>query len=320
MADNLDTLSKIKAALDAKLIDEAIAAVLRTKVLKLPMVVTVPAAPVATVTAEDPTTRAAKEIRAALACHIGTMDRPSLGKKFHQATFTQPPDEMVRTETAHLLAGTPLKNTLADAFRTTKAGDVPPILAGADEAGKFARLAAREWLIRLIAPYAAWEMSRSNSLVNRSAAAAAVIVQLSDDDAASVGFTLLSNMQKLIKSGGSGSSIVAEQPPLKQGQGNQGQGNQSQGNQGKNQGQGNQGKNQGQNGNNGQNANNNQKRGRDGQNGNNNQKNGNNNQSNNNNQKNNGSAEQSCFFCGGVGHKQKECSVYATACSAAKNS
>ena len=124
-ADNLDTLAKVKAALEHKLITTEIAEALRRKILQLAAVIV---APVTTVQQEDPTGRAAKEVRLALQVHIGTADRPAMGQKFYNAVFVTPVDELVRTEIATLLSGTPLRNSLADMFRVTGAGEVPTAL------------------------------------------------------------------------------------------------------------------------------------------------------------------------------------------------
>ena len=285
-ADNLDTLAKVKAALEHKLITTEIAEALRRKILQLAAVIV---APVTTVQQEDPTGRAAKEVRLALQVHIGTADRPAMGQKFYNAVFVTPVEELVRTEIATLLSGTPLRNSLADMFRVTGAGEVPTALNGTDATHQLAKKSAREWLIACVAPYAAWEMSRSNGGVNRDVARSAVITQLTDDDAASVGLTLLTNLSKISKSG---TPLITEKKPAN-GNGNSNNGNNGNGN-GNNGSKGNQGK---------QNQNQGNKRGRD---------------TGNSNGGGSGGSSGECFFCGTKGHRQKECTSYAKCMKEAK--
>lgn len=277
MADVLDTLLKFKKALDEKLINEQHAETLRNRILKI-TVAKVDAAP-ATVVTEDPTTRAAKEVRSALAVHIGSIEAPAMGKRFFDAIFLQPPDERVRTETATLLGGTPLKVALTDMFRNTDPGVVPAPLHGQNASAKLARLAAREWLARLLAPYAAWEMSRSNSATNRASAATAVITQISEDDASSVGFTLLSNLNKIVKTTNGKdlieSTVVAPAKTFAEKTKQQERQQESRSPNGK--------------------------RPRAGD-----------------HQPPAGPRGMSCFFCGGAGHRQKECPEYASASQSLK--
>lgn len=200
MTTALASLEEITKAFNDGLIDGPIANAMKRKILGLAEPQTATTA--TTVTQEDPTTRAAKEIRAAISSCIGSVGCPRMGKRLYDSTFTQAVDETVRTSTTATLAGSPLQQHFAEVFRLAGADTVPTCLEGSTPSATVARLAAREWLAQVVGPFCAWEMWKSCPSTNRAAASSRIIAQIRDDDANSTGFVLLSNINKIGKQSG----------------------------------------------------------------------------------------------------------------------
>lgn len=195
---DLASLAGIKAAFEANLIDAEQKKQLSDKLLGLAPT-PVASTAVTQVTTEDPVSKAQKEVRAAIAQHIGTLEKPKMSAKFHAAVFLQCPEEKLRVELGQFLSGSLMKSHLSELFRATTVDTVPTGLDATGPIATLARLATREWLVNIYAPYSAWDMTRnsSNTSISRQAAQQAVIRAATDDDAQGTGSTLLANLAKM---------------------------------------------------------------------------------------------------------------------------
>ena len=155
----------------------------------------------AVVTTEDQACKAQREFRAAVRDLIGTVEAPCFGPELWRMACETCADEILRKDLAYFGSGSSLRRTWFAIFKAAGAGVTPPVLLGSTEQARLLRMAVRDYLRRLGAAVAAYEMTRGSSYAALSDARTKLRIHvqttLEDDDESSSGPRLSAALEKL---------------------------------------------------------------------------------------------------------------------------
>lgn len=160
-----------------------------------------PPAPVAQAQAhaethEDAASRAAREMNAQVRSWIGTKERPILTGELLEVMDRGCDDETLRRELAHLTTSTQTRRVLHRLMLAAN-GAVPPVLEGVSETHVLARMAARDFLLRLATAFAVSLAVQENEHVDRQELRESFARIVSDDERSKIGVSVLASLARV---------------------------------------------------------------------------------------------------------------------------
>jgi hypothetical protein len=157
------------------------------------------AAPAGVVPAgEPPEKKHRRELMALIQKWIGSKELPALGEALYDAIVVGTGDEGLRRQVAALTTKSRLTKELTAVFKATPKGETPPQFVGAaNEAMRFARLAARKFLLGLAAALAVSQANKHERLSDdeRKMLTKETLGVIDDDESAANSGTVLANLK-----------------------------------------------------------------------------------------------------------------------------